>query len=79
MQAVVAKSRSSTFLAPLRPATRASAVRVIAFRDDDKNAVKRGTREARGQVKNVQRQGQRVAEQGKQQLQRGRNDFNRRE
>jgi hypothetical protein len=78
-QAVAAQSRSSSTRAtPLRPSTRApAALRVVAFREDDN--VRRGIREAKGQAKNVQRQGQRAVEQGKQQLQRGRNDLNRRE
>lgn len=70
MQAVACKNRSST-LAPLRASTRGStALRVVAFREDDRQgSLKRGAREAKGQVKDVQRQGQK-------QLQRGRNDIN---
>jgi hypothetical protein len=42
---------------------------VVAFRE--------GTREAKGQAKNVQRQGRGAVEQGKQQLQRGRTNLGR--
>lgn len=76
MQAAAAtKAHSSTPLTPRRPSTRGSTVvRVVAFREDDRReTVRKGAREAKGQVKNVQRQGQRAVEQGKQQLQRGRN------
>lgn len=73
LQAVIANNRSTNRLLPVRASTRGStAVRVVAFREDDRQgSLKRGTREAKGQAKNVQRQGQKVVNQGKQQLQRG--------
>lgn len=71
--AVIVNNRSTNRLLPVRASTRGStAVRVVAFREDDRQgSLKRGTREAKGQAKNVQRQGQKVVNQGKQQLQRG--------
>jgi hypothetical protein len=70
---VAAKARSSTLL-PLRTPTRGpAALRVVAFREDDRQSqIKRGTREAKGQARNV-------ANQGKQQLQRGKQNINKRE
>lgn len=69
-QAVACNNRSSSTLTPLRASTRGSApLRVVAFREDDRQgSLRRGSREAKGQVKDVQRQGQK-------QLQRGRNDI----
>jgi hypothetical protein len=67
------KPRNSSLL-PLRATTRGpAALRVVAFREDDRQSqLKRGARDAKGQARNV-------ANQGKQQLQRGKNNLNRRE
>lgn len=71
-QAAAAKPHSSTLL-PLRATTRRpAALRVVAFREDDRQSqIKRGTRDAKNQARNV-------ANQGKQQLQKGKNNINRR-
>ncbi|WIA31071.1 hypothetical protein OEZ86_001099 [Tetradesmus obliquus] len=70
--AAAAKPHSSTLL-PLRATTRRpAALRVVAFREDDRQSqIKRGTRDAKNQARNV-------ANQGKQQLQKGKNNINRR-
>lgn len=66
-------------LLPLRASTRGpAALRVVAFREDDRSQIKRGTREAKGQARNVANQGKQQLQQGKQQLQRGKNNVNRR-
>jgi hypothetical protein len=71
-QAVAAKARTSALL-PLRTSRGHAALRVVAFREDDRQSqIKKGTREAKGQARNV-------ANQGKQQLQRGKQNINKRE
>jgi hypothetical protein len=62
LQAVAAKARSSTLL-PLRASRGPAALRVVAFREDEK----------------VRRQAKNVANKGQQQLQRGKQNVNKRE
>jgi hypothetical protein len=74
LQAVASKQNSSSRLLPLRAAARGTtALRVVAFREDDRQPKRLDSLKMKtNQARTVQRQ-------GKQQLQKTRNDINKRE